>query len=591
MDRLGNVQAGLAVTITRQGGGAAVVYSGLTGTGTVAPTTDANGYVPGYLEEGTYTFTTTGGVSHTVEAVSGVTGGVVNVKSYGAVGDGVADDTAAFVSALAALPATGGTILVSKSATAYVVSASISITKNNVLIAGAGKRATTIKYTAATGYLFDISAVGFFRLVDLTIDGTGSTGSAGALHLPNGTSRNEFNCCEFINFTGATAVVVVLEGALDNTFISVDWQTNTNHLLLSDNAAHTYPSNQNNFYSCKFQSSTANAGYAIKIADSEGNLFDGCLLQGNKSLNTIIVTNTATGNAPSRANTFRKLWMEENGNSQVGSSNVQIVGTNAAALRVEGTTIEDCLLIETNANNPTNHISLNNTLFTTFERNYSNAGKFALNAGGTNTNVRSLNNDATNGVDDFGGVAVGGAGVGNEAISVPGGAVPFGLYPVANGALANTGDLRWGDGSGTVFGLAKRTGATAGNRFLSFDDQGKVSWHNPADSSRDFSFYRSAAAILTLDTADLRLATLGKGLRVAEGTNAKQGTAVLIAGTVVVANTSVTASSRILLTSQVDGGAPGFLRVSARTAGTSFTILSSSGTDTSTVGYFILEPA
>jgi hypothetical protein len=82
----------------------------------------------------------------------------------------------------------------------------------------------------------------------------------------------------------------------------------------------------------------------------------------------------------------------------------------------------------------------------------------------------------------------------------------------------------------------------------------------------------------------------GSGLRVAEGANAKQGTAVLVAGTVTVADTAVTANSRILLTSQVDGGTPGFVRVSARVAGTSFTITSSSATDTSTVAYEIFEP-
>lgn len=83
---------------------------------------------------------------------------------------------------------------------------------------------------------------------------------------------------------------------------------------------------------------------------------------------------------------------------------------------------------------------------------------------------------------------------------------------------------------------------------------------------------------------------VGSGLQVAEGTNAKQGTAVLVAGTVTVANTSVTANSRIFLTSQADGGTVGFLRVSGRTAGTSFTITSSSATDTSTVAYEIFEP-
>lgn len=85
--------------------------------------------------------------------------------------------------------------------------------------------------------------------------------------------------------------------------------------------------------------------------------------------------------------------------------------------------------------------------------------------------------------------------------------------------------------------------------------------------------------------------TAGIGFKIKEGSNAKMGVATLVAGSVVVANTSVTASSRIQLTSNADGGTPGWLRVSARTAGTSFTITSSSGTDTSTVAYLIMEPA
>jgi hypothetical protein len=75
-----------------------------------------------------------------------------------------------------------------------------------------------------------------------------------------------------------------------------------------------------------------------------------------------------------------------------------------------------------------------------------------------------------------------------------------------------------------------------------------------------------------------------------ETANGPQGAVALVGGSKVVANTSVTANSRIQLTSQVDGGTPGWLRVSARTPGTSFTITSSSGTDTSTVAYQIFEP-
>lgn len=70
-----------------------------------------------------------------------------------------------------------------------------------------------------------------------------------------------------------------------------------------------------------------------------------------------------------------------------------------------------------------------------------------------------------------------------------------------------------------------------------------------------------------------------------------KGRAVLVGGTVTVPTKKATATANIMLTTQVPGGTPGWLQVSARTAGTSFTILSSSGTDTSTVGYTITEPA
>lgn len=113
----------------------------------------------------------------------------------------------------------------------------------------------------------------------------------------------------------------------------------------------------------------------------------------------------------------------------------------------------------------------------------------------------------------------------------------------------------------------------------------------------------STTAIATVDlgnTTDLPpinikgslvVTNAGKGLSIKEGSNAKMGTSALTAGSVVVSNTSVTATSRIFLTSQVDGGTPGFVRVSTRTAGTSFTITSSSSTDTSTIAWMLVEPS
>lgn len=90
-------------------------------------------------------------------------------------------------------------------------------------------------------------------------------------------------------------------------------------------------------------------------------------------------------------------------------------------------------------------------------------------------------------------------------------------------------------------------------------------------------------------TGNVLISTLGKGLQVKTGVNSKIGTSVLVAGAVIVANTSVTANSRIFLTSQTDGGTPGFLRVSAKVNATNFTITSSSPLDTSTVAWNIVE--
>ncbi len=86
----------------------------------------------------------------------------------------------------------------------------------------------------------------------------------------------------------------------------------------------------------------------------------------------------------------------------------------------------------------------------------------------------------------------------------------------------------------------------------------------------------------------------GARLRIVEsGTDAAAGAATLVAGTKVVTTSRVTANSRVLLTVQSLGTvtAPKAIAVTARTPGTSFTITSADNTDTSVVGWLIVEPA
>ncbi len=92
-------------------------------------------------------------------------------------------------------------------------------------------------------------------------------------------------------------------------------------------------------------------------------------------------------------------------------------------------------------------------------------------------------------------------------------------------------------------------------------------------------------------TGNLQLNTIGNKILIKEGTNASMGIATLGGGTVTVNNTLVTANSRIFVTTQTPGGTVGYAYISARTAGTSFTITSTSALDTSIVAWWIFEPA
>jgi hypothetical protein len=92
-------------------------------------------------------------------------------------------------------------------------------------------------------------------------------------------------------------------------------------------------------------------------------------------------------------------------------------------------------------------------------------------------------------------------------------------------------------------------------------------------------------------TGNLEIMVAGKGLKIKEATNGKMNAATLVGGTVTIANTAVTASSRIFAFCQYPGGTPGWLQVSSRVAGTSFTILSSNAADTSIIAWIIVEPS
>lgn len=91
---------------------------------------------------------------------------------------------------------------------------------------------------------------------------------------------------------------------------------------------------------------------------------------------------------------------------------------------------------------------------------------------------------------------------------------------------------------------------------------------------------------------NLSLTTAGNKINIATGTNASVGTSsAMTAGTIVVNTTAVTANSIIFVSYNTLAGTTGSVSApsASRVPGTSFTITSSSNTDTSTVNWWIVN--
>lgn len=202
---------------------------------------------------------------------------------------------------------------------------------------------------------------------------------------------------------------------------------------------------------------------------------------------------------------------------------------------------------------------------------------------------------STAGVVQLDGTAADIAALGTQAAGATGKAADAGHVHPATGVLPTTG----GNLTGAVTSNRSATSDVAyavilgGDTFDRYRILGSGSIEQGSGAAaREVTYGRTAANQWSVTGADMRVATAGRGLMVAEGSNAKMGTATLNGTTnVTVATTAVTATSRIFLTTQAASATYGAPVVATRTAGTSFAIKSTVAGDTSTVAWHIVEPA
>lgn len=142
-----------------------------------------------------------------------INGAPANVLDFGAVGDGIVDDTAAFNAALAA----SSEVYVPAPAVSYKLTSLVTIPADTSLF-GDNKRTVKLLH-AYNGYMFEMSNGASIR--NLYLEGQGATYTGGGLYFSGTNGRQLVESCKIINFDGPCAYFEVAAGS-QSTFIDIE---------------------------------------------------------------------------------------------------------------------------------------------------------------------------------------------------------------------------------------------------------------------------------------------------------------------------------------------------------------------------------
>ena len=214
----------------------------------------------------------TGSVATNVKAKLAQT---VSVKDFGAIGDGVVDDTVAIQAALDS----GATSIYLPDGT-YKVSAALVISANGTIVYGAGMSATTVHSTNVSNEnIFECVGTGpdapnskqFITIKDLTVQGTS-----------NGGNGIYFEYCvdstiERVQVKNCGSYGIFTDNAFSNSFRYCRLIDNENHNMRLGAA-----SNQIVVIGCRFQQAgTSNNKSGLQLSDGYGVSIIGCSMESN----------------------------------------------------------------------------------------------------------------------------------------------------------------------------------------------------------------------------------------------------------------------------------------------------------------------
>lgn len=575
-----------------------------------------------------------------------------NVKDYGALGNGVADDTAAISSAITAASVNGGIVLFP--AGSYLVNSGtgLSISGAGVVLKGSGASNTQVLIGSGfTGTSLFTFTNNYGTVRDITIAGSnGTVTSNPAAHgvTANGAQTFRVFNATFLNINGygiraiGTASTTLHGGMIVDTKIQ---SCAGGVYILSDNTNTAANFTISNLFT-RFLGVTSGANAnldGVHIEDSWDVLVNNCIAWMN-------ATTGGTGSAfRVKGNCAATFIMNLDAlGPQTGTSNVSIeAGTNGSpqnvqitggviqqggvGLTVSGAATQVRIASVRFINNQTHGAVIS----TTGPAVYLDSIFFSGNgAGATGTNYDLDWTGTTTGFVTncrFASpiVAVSSPGV-QQSVNIASGqnvrffnadfqgtgnaianwftALP--AYATTNNAVIS-GDTTNRFAFLTDVNFSYTTGPgrvsiqpnASGNNCLSLNVQGtdandrfrltgdgKIAI-GPGTSTRDTSWGRQGTAQIGTADSDIVIGLAGKGLQVKSGTNAKAGTVTANGTTAVtVSTTAITANSVVVFGLKTQSGTAATTApfMSAVTAGTSFQIKSSAG-DTSVYNWVILD--
>lgn len=569
----------------------------------------------------------------------------INVRSPayagGAVGDGLADDTAALTAALAAVPAAGGTVYLPAGSYLLSGATALSLATAGTVLRGAGADATKIVIGSSFTGSSAVAITAYnCQLADLSIVGASSTTTsnpaANAITI-TGVRRARITRINFFNVNGWC----VQAAATSASSTSNPKGTQLTGLYGSSCAG-----------GIRFLGHTAQ-GYAVNSLISNCHFEQGGVTTGPSAnldglriedawdvLATNVLAWTSVGTGSSLhivgncaasfitnldalgPNTGPCVLIEDGTNGS--PQNVQISGgviqQGSPGVRISGASKQIHFSTSRIINNQTHGVEVTGTSTTLYldQLFFSSSGQAAT---GTNYDINwsgSAVGFVTNCRFASAIVATGNAGVQqtinvastgqnvrviNASFQGTGAASTNWFTNLPAGVLeASNGKLNFLTGLTAQSNVALQP-SVSGNSALSVNVGGNDAFDRlrivgsgniqfgTGSATRDTTWSRQGAAQIGTPDSDLVIGLAGKGLRVKEGANARMGTATLVAGSVTVSNTSITATTRIFVGTVTPGGTPGALFVQAVTVGTSFQIKSTSSTDTSVVSYLLVEAA